>query len=71
MLAEFGSLLRSRLALDGAVGGSAADSEDLHEVGDGVFAGSVHADEFGLLTVPVPRISSAHVGQLCGSAEAT
>jgi len=29
-------------ALKGAVDGGAADGEDFHEVGDGVFAGGVH-----------------------------
>src|SRR5271157_1845337 len=44
------SLLHDPLAFDGAVDGSAADSENLHQVGDGVLAGSLHAGQFGLLT---------------------
>jgi hypothetical protein len=36
-------------AVEGPVDGGAADGEDFHEVGDGVFAGGVHAGELGLL----------------------
>jgi hypothetical protein len=42
-------LARRSGAIEGPVDGSATDGEDFHDVGDGVFAGGVHAGELGLL----------------------